>query len=163
MTIYFISGLGADERVFQFLHLPGIEKKFIRWIDPQKNETLRSYSLRLINQIEKKNEAILAGISFGGLIAQEIASLIPCKKVILISTVKSESELSLPLRFIRFTRIDKLFSSRFLKRSNKLTADVFFGTRSKQESRLLHQIIADTDEKFLRWAIDQIMIWKAPD
>ena len=74
MTIHFISGLGADERVFQFLDLPGIEKKFIRWIEPGKNESIHSYSLRLIDQIQQNEDLVLVGISFGGMVAQEIAS-----------------------------------------------------------------------------------------
>jgi len=35
--IYFISGLGADERVFQFLNISGFETKNIKWEDPLKN------------------------------------------------------------------------------------------------------------------------------
>jgi len=44
MTIYFISGLGADERVFQFLDLSDIKKVFIKWITPQINEELSAYA-----------------------------------------------------------------------------------------------------------------------
>ena len=44
--VYFISGLGADERVFQFLDLQNIDKKFIcleRALDTTKKYNLRHY------------------------------------------------------------------------------------------------------------------------
>jgi hypothetical protein len=131
MTIYFISGLGADERVFQFLDIPGVEKKFIRWIEPGKDESIHNYALRLTEQIERSKDIVLLGISFGGLIAQEISTIIHCKKVILVSTIRSEHELSLPMKLVRLTRVDKLFPATFLKWSNKFTADYFIQFRLK--------------------------------
>jgi len=73
--VYFISGLGADERVFQFLDLSEIEHRFIKWNVPQKNESLPSYCKRLTEQINVQQEVILIGISFGGMIAQEITKV----------------------------------------------------------------------------------------
>jgi pimeloyl-ACP methyl ester carboxylesterase len=162
MVIHFVSGLGADERVFQFLDLPGVEKRFIRWVDPIKDETLQQYAGRLIQQIEKGDEIILVGISFGGLIVQEIAAIIPCSKVIIISSIKCDEEFSTSLKFVRFMRLHKIAPASFLKWSNKLTADYFFSVKTKAESALLQRIIEATDDKFMMWAIDQIMRWKKP-
>jgi hypothetical protein len=41
MKVYFISGLGADERVFQRLELPGIEQVHLGWISPTKKKSLK--------------------------------------------------------------------------------------------------------------------------
>ena len=160
MTIYFISGLGADESIFQFLDLPGLKKVFIKWIPPKINEELSSYAERLTAQIDLTQEVILAGISFGGIVAQEIAKIITFKKLIIISSVKSNREFNWQLSFVAFTRIHKLFPVRFLKWSNLITADYYFGTTSAKESKLLHQIIQDTDDVFMVWAINCIMTWK---
>jgi len=70
--VYFISGLGADERVFQFIDLTKIEHYFIKWNEPKKDESLSEYCLKLTEQIDKTNGIILIGVSFGGIIAQEI-------------------------------------------------------------------------------------------
>ncbi len=67
--IYYISGLGADERVFDFLTIKNINKTYIKWIEPLKNESLNSYSKRLIEQIDLSKEAILIGVPFGGIVA----------------------------------------------------------------------------------------------
>ena len=158
--VYFISGLGADERVFQFLDLSKIEHQFIQWNEPQKKESLSSYCKKLTEQIDLKQEIILIGISFGGIIAQEISKIIECKKVIIISSVKTVDEYSWQLKLASRLQIHKIAPIWFLTLSNKLTADYYFGIESKAESILLHQIIKDTDPKFLVWAIDQIMNWK---
>ena len=158
--VYFISGLGADERVFQFLDLTKTAHYFIRWNEPKKDESLIEYCLKLTEQIDKTSEIILIGVSFGGIIAQEISKIITCKKVIIISSVKSENEFSWQLKLARKLQIHKIIPVWVLRFSNKLTANYFFGTESKTESKLLHQIIKDTDPRFLIWAIHQIMNWK---
>lgn len=162
MKAYFISGLGADERVFQFLDLPGIEKIFIKWINPEDQESLASYANRLTAQIDLTQDIILVGISFGGIIAQEIAKIKACKKVILISSIKSPQEFSWQLSLISRCRIYRLFPAKVLKWSNVLTADYYFSTTSKTESKLLHQIIKETDDGFMIWAINRLMTWKNP-
>ena len=50
--IYLISGLGADERVFQNLDFGRLKPTFIKWIEPIKNETIEEYALRLSLQIK---------------------------------------------------------------------------------------------------------------
>jgi pimeloyl-ACP methyl ester carboxylesterase len=163
MKAYFISGLGADERVFQFLDLPGIEKIYIKWIDPEEQESLASYANRLTAQIDLTQEVILVGISFGGIVAQEIAKIKACKKIILISSIKSPQELSWQLSLVSFCRVYRLFPAKVLKWSNALTVDYYFSTTSKTESKLLHQIIKETDDRFMIWAIDRLMTWKNPN
>ena len=64
------------------------------------------------------------------------------------------------LQLARFTQAHRIAPARFLKWSNQLTADYYFGIRSKQESELLKKIIQDTDLHFMQWAIHQIMKWK---
>lgn len=159
--VYFISGLGADERVFKFLDFHAIEHRFIQWLKPAKTETLSHYAQRLaVDQIDVNNDVILIGLSFGGLVAQEIAKFIDCSQVIIISSVKSPEEFSWQLKWASKTKIYKMIPDWLLRLGNKLTADYYFGTKNKAESRLLHQIIKDTDPRFLKWAINKIMNWK---
>ena len=89
--IYCVSGLGADERVFQKLKLEGYQPIHIRWVEPENKESITDYAKRLTEQI-KSDEPILIGLSFGGIIAIEIAKQINTKKVILISSTKNQQE-----------------------------------------------------------------------
>jgi pimeloyl-ACP methyl ester carboxylesterase len=160
MKVYFISGLGADERVFAFLKLDGQEKVFIQWVPPIQDETLGAYSTRLIAQIDLKEEVILIGVSFGGVVAQEIAKIIPCKKVIIISSIKSHRELDWQLRVVRRFRLHKIFSANLLVTANLITAKYYYSITSEDELQLLRKIILDTDRQFMVWAIDAIINWK---
>lgn len=160
MKVHFISGLGADERVFRLLELPGIEKVFVKWEKPAPKESLPEYASRLIEQIDLEDDVILVGVSFGGIVAQEIAQQVPCKKVIIISSIKSCNEMAWLLRLIKRTEVHKLFPLRLFARNKNFAVDYFFGTKSKGESLFLRQILADTDEEFFTWAIHKIMTWK---
>lgn len=159
MIIYFVSGLGADERVFQFLELPGVKKCYIKWIKPLKSETLESYCKRLLSQFDLEKEVILVGVSFGGIICQELAKLIVCKKIMIISSIKSKQEMSPQMKAVGFAGLYKLIPNWFLKWLNLMTASYYFGTKTKEETLLLKQIIKDTDFDFSRWAIEAIMNW----
>ena len=158
-TIYYISGLGADERVFKYLNLQGVNEKYIKWETPQKHETLKHYCKRLTEQIDLGNEIVLVGVSFGGIVAQEIAKIIKVEKVIIISSVKSAKEFTFQLKLVRFFSLHKLVPSRFMKWSNLLTGDYYFYTQTKAESALLRAIIEDTDMFFMKWAIEEIIKW----
>lgn len=159
MKVYFISGLGADERVFKYLDLPHIDCVYIKWERPLHKESLSEYAQRLIGQIDTSNP-VLVGMSFGGIVAQEIAKIIPCEKVLLIASVKSQHEYDWKLKWVKYTKIYKAVPARLLKWSNRFSADYYFGTKTKESSQLLHQIIKDTDPWFLTWAIDKIMTWE---
>ena len=158
--VYFISGLGADERVFQFLALSKIEHRFIQWIKPKTRENLAAYCERLTSQIDTTQEVFLIGLSFGGIVAQEISKIITCKKIIIISSIKSIQEFSWQLKLVRQIQIHRIVPHWLLTLSNRFTADFYFSTENQIESKLLHQIIKDTDPKFLSWAIHQIMNWR---
>jgi pimeloyl-ACP methyl ester carboxylesterase len=158
--IYFISGLGADHRVFVNLKIDNSFQKHIEWEVPFKNESLSEYCQRLLTQIDQKSEVILVGVSFGGIIAQEIAKLISVKKIIIISSVKNEKEMDWKLRLVSCLKLYKFFPVSVLLFLNKFTADYYFGIKSKEESNLLHKIIEDTNPVFMMWAIDRLMKWR---
>lgn len=160
IKVYFVSGLGADERVFQYLQLGLIEPVFIKWIAPREQEPLADYAKRLIaDQIDTSEEVRLVGISFGGIICQEIGKQIPYKKIVILSSVKNAKEMGKPYTWLRKIRADRWIPDAIMKWSNLLTCDYFFGAENKTESQLLRQIIKETDWQFARWAIDQLLKW----
>lgn len=157
--IYLVSGLGADERVFVNIKIPHSEIIHLRWEIPLRNESISNYAKRLINQIDLNHNVILIGVSFGGLIAQEIAKLIEVKQVIIVSSVKSEKEYQWQFRLLNWCKVYRFIPSNILIWSNLLTADYYFGIRTKTESTLLKCIIRDTDIVFMQWAINAIITW----
>ena len=90
--LFLFSGLGADKRVFEFLDLSKYSVYHISWIKPLPKELMADYARRLLPQI-KTEKPIFVGVSFGGMIALEIAKLILVEKVILISSAVSSKSI----------------------------------------------------------------------
>lgn len=166
MKLYLLSGLGADERVFNYLELPGIEKVPIKWIQPNDNETITSYAKRLAEGLKNEGPINLLGVSFGGIIAQELTRHLKIRRLIIISSVKSSKELGLAFHLTRKLGVLKLLSlispSKMKEGMSKMGPKLF-GLKNKEEIDLFKAITADTNENFLRWAVGQIPKWEIPD
>jgi pimeloyl-ACP methyl ester carboxylesterase len=156
--VYIFSGLGTDERVFQYIDFSGFDIHHISWIAPLKDETIESYAKRIIGQIHDGNP-VLIGVSFGGIIAVEVAKLIPTEKIILISSVKTRHELPFYYRLAGTLHLHKLLPLRLLKHPN-LFAYWLFGAKERQYKDLLAAILCDTDNDFLKWALDAVATWR---
>lgn len=156
-TIYFFSGLGADERVFQNLDLSFCNPIFIQWNLPFKNESIESYATRLLAQIKDENP-ILIGVSFGGMMAIEIGKQIKTEKIILISSAKTKHEIPFYYTMIGKLNAHKIFPISLLQKI-KTANNFLFGVHTKEEKILLNKIIKDTNPIFLHWAIDKIISW----
>ena len=156
--IYLISGLGADKRAFQRLKFEGFDITCLDWIKPVKNESLEDYCVRLVDQI-KHFRPILIGLSFGGVVAIEIAKIIEVEKIILISSVETKNQLPLYLRIVGILGLCKLVPISKLKTSGALS-EWFFGVTCEQEKKMLNEILADTNPDFLLWAFAKIPTWQ---
>jgi pimeloyl-ACP methyl ester carboxylesterase len=160
-TWYLIPGLGADERIFRRLRLKGTVH-VLAWLAPQSpTEPLPHYAARLAATVPVDVPCWLVGVSFGGLLAQEIAQLRPLARVVLISSLGSPHNLPPLLRLAGATGLHRLLPFGLLKWLPRL-AQWFFGARGGTEYRLLRQILADTDASFARWATAQLLAWRGP-
>lgn len=155
---YLIPGLGADERVFRGLRLPG-PATVLHWLPPiSPTEPLRHYAAHLAEAIPLSQPCWLVGVSFGGLLALEIGRLRPLARVVLISSLADASQLPPMLRLGRATGLYRLVPFGLLPRLPRV-AQWFFGARNGREYRLLARILRDTDPVFARWATRQLLYW----
>ncbi|HEX7844554.1 MAG TPA: alpha/beta hydrolase [Chitinophagaceae bacterium] len=155
--VYFISGLGADKRIFSFLDLSFCEPVFINWIAPHANESLVSYALRLREQIPA-GPATVVGISFGGMLATEMANHDPSLHPILISSSKTNRELPRYFTMGRYMPVYKWFSGS-IARNMMLRSLWILGAKGKEQKELLRQITLDSDIAFGKWAMNAILHW----
>lgn len=156
--IYFVSGLGADERVFRMLKFEGYRPVNIRWLDPQPGEPVAAYARRLTAQI-KTDRPVIVGLSFGGIIALEMAKQIPVEKVILLSSVKDLYEVPPYFRVFRWFPIHRIFPFKSLLWAVYWFAYWIFGVDAPEERKLLKTILLETDPHFLKWALHRVVIW----
>ena len=161
MKVYFISGLGADKRIFSKIKLDEqFEIIHLDWIEYLKEDDLNSYAARLSREIDCANPFCIVGVSFGGMIATEIAKILDPKVTIVISSVIKETQLPWLYKFSGKLGLINVIPHTLLKASNKLTQNYYFGIKTEGEKDLLNKIIEDTNSKFLKWAIGIILPWK---
>lgn len=156
--IYIFSGLGVDERVFKYLDFTGFNVTFIKWIKPNRDESIEEYAKKLTAQITTKNP-ILIGLSFGGMMAMEVAKYLKTEKIILLASAKIYKEIPFYYRWVGYLQLHKILPAKLLKQHSFLS-DWFFGIEEKEHKRLLSEVLCDLDIDFLKWAIDKIVCWK---
>jgi len=159
MKIYFISGLAADSRVFKHIALPaGYEVVHLDWLKPATHETVGEYAMRLAEGINRQEPFALLGLSFGGMLATEIALQYAPVKTILVSSVPHYKHLPGYYRAAGVTGFHKLLPVHFFKKAAILKR--LFTTETEEDKEMLRQLIRDSDDHFIRWAIDAIVRWK---
>lgn len=156
--IYFISGLGADKRIFSFLDLSFCEPIFIDWIAPLPKETLQNFALRLRKLVTEENPTIV-GISFGGMLVTEMAKADHTMKGIIISSNKTCTEFPGRWKLAKYFPVYQWLPD-FILRRIMLNSKWILGAKRKEQKALLDQIISETDIPFVKWAIHSILNWK---
>ncbi len=157
--VYFISGLGADRRVFNRIEVPDFcETVYLDWISPLENESLQSYAERLAENINNIQPFALVGLSMGGMIASEIASRLNPVITILISSAPVSDQLPGYFRKLSSLRFSKVLPISLLKSLAILRWLV--STENEEDKYILKQVIKDSDPIFIRWALEAIPNWK---
>lgn len=158
-NVYFLSGLGADERAFTRLKIDDRFKvHFIKWIDPVKKESLHHYAQRLIAQIDTTRPFQLVGLSFGGIMASVISDIVKPEQIILLSSRATSEPLSKFYQNLIKVTLWHPLTVPIMKSANKFTYR-YFGAQTPEEKLLLKQILAGTDGRFLKWALLKISSW----
>lgn len=157
-AVYVLGGLGVNQRVFENVDFGNFKPIFIQWIPPDNDESIEHYAKRLSLQIKDENPIII-GLSFGGMMAIEIAKLIKIDKLILLASAKTRAEL--PIYYSAFGRLNKtnFFPTKLMKQNNFITS-WFFGIKTENQKKLLTQILKDTDSALLKWSLTKISNWQ---
>jgi pimeloyl-ACP methyl ester carboxylesterase len=159
MKAYFISGIGADYRLFTHIRLPeGFEIHHVHWIPPVKEDTLPTYAKRLADQIDSSKPFVLIGFSLGGIMAVEIAKLFPPVSTIIISSIPVSANLPPYYLLADRLRLSKLASPKLMK----LLASVYhlLTMRSRDNRKIMREVVRSGDDRFISWAIDAVLKWE---
>jgi predicted esterase YcpF (UPF0227 family) len=102
-------GLAASASIFERISLSEdtFEVVLLEWEIPLDKESLIDYAKRITKKI-KHDSPVLIGVSFGGILVQEMAKHIAVRKVIIISSVKSNLEFPRRLKVAKTTKAYKL-------------------------------------------------------
>ena len=91
IAVYFLPGLAANSSIFKNIQLDTdqFEMHFLEWMIPFEDESISEYAIRFCKKINHVN-AILVGVSFGGIIAQEM-NLVWCWQRSWLQVLKKSS------------------------------------------------------------------------
>ena len=159
--VYFMPGMAASSSIFERIHLPTetFEMHLLEWVLPKKNESLKDYARRMAKNIKHEN-VILVGVSFGGILVQEMKPFVNPKKVIIISSVKSNVELPRRMKIAKATKAYKLVPTQLLENIEFFAKFAFGSSILKQRIKLYEKFLSVRDKSYLDWAIEQIINWE---
>ena len=152
-------GLAASSLIFEKIKLSDeqFEIHLLDWKIPKSKETLEAYAQRMAMDV-KHDKAVLVGVSFGGVLVQEMASFIDLRKLIIVSSVKSNLEIPLRMKIAKQTKAYKLVPTGLVQNIEVLQK-FSFGTIIKQRLKLYERYLAMREKTYLDWAIEQMLHW----
>lgn len=152
-------GLAASTTIFERITLPEdiFEMHLLEWEIPLDGEPLSDYAKRITQNIKHQNP-ILIGVSFGGIMVQEMARHIKARKVIIISSVKSNAEFPRRMKIAKSTKAYKLIPMRLILNVESM-ARFSFGEKINKRLKLYEKFLSVRDIRYLDWAIEQVILW----
>mgnify|MGYP001982821168 FL=1 len=153
-------GLAASSKVFENINIKSTKYSFHRldWIQPSRDESISDFCIRLSKKIKHKNP-ILLGVSFGGIIVQEIDKLINVKKLIIVSSVKTHNEYPKVFKIARDYNLNRalpfgMFDG-LIKFSIKLNINKLY-----KRIDLAERYLTERNEQYLQWSVNALLNWK---
>jgi pimeloyl-ACP methyl ester carboxylesterase len=160
MNVYFISGMGADGRLFRHIRLPeGFQMHFVQWITPEEKDTIPTYASRLLQQIDTTQPFALVGVSLGGIMAVEIAKIASPVATVIIGSIPVAAHL--PRYYVTLGTslgLLRVLPGSLFKRAARLKRT--FTLESSTDKRLVLQMIDEADGDFLLWAMRAVLKWE---
>lgn len=157
--VYFMPGMAASPKIFENIKLSDQQFKmhFLEWLIPNKNESLQAYALRITANIEHENP-VLIGVSFGGVLVQEMSRHISVSRLIVISSVCSKHQLPKRMKIARKTKAYVIAPTSIVNKI-EVFAKYAFGANVKKRLELYKKYLSVNDKRYLDWAIKQMVCW----
>lgn len=154
-------GLAASPKIFENLEFDTdlYELHFLKWKKPLAlEESISNYAMRMTEDIKHDN-VVLLGVSFGGIMVQEMSKFVSTKKIILVSSVKTHHELPKRFKLASMSKIYKLFPTQVVSNFEDF-AKFFLGKSLKKRAKIYEKYLSERDETYLKWSIHNVLHWK---
>lgn len=154
-------GLAASSSIFERIQLPKevFEMHLLEWMLPENEETVALYAQRMAKKV-RHDQVILVGVSFGGIVVQEMKQYLSTRKVIIISSVKSNLEMPMSMKIAKTTKAYKLIPTQLFENIEMLAKFTFGSAVIKQRIKLYEKYLSMRDKNYLDWAIEKVLNWE---
>ena len=159
--VYLMPGMAASPLIFEYIKLPEDQFKihYLEWVLPNPKENLQDYAYRMSKKV-MHDQAVLIGVSFGGVLVQEMSKFLNLKKLIIVSSVKSNLELPRRLHTIRKLKAYYVLPTGLAKYVNKFSRFAIGKNKVSKRLKLYQKYLSVNDKVYLDWAIKEIVCWK---
>lgn len=159
-SLILFSGLSADHQVLALQKLAWPQLVVPKWLVPEPNESLSDYCRRFAMQLDPQQPVVLGGVSFGGIVALEMARHVRPECVVLIGSVRTPDELPWRIRMFRpFRHLVHWIPIRLLQ---WLAVWAAKGTVRIQTVGEVARQFRDADPRVMRWSLWAILSWRKP-
>ena len=157
--VYLMPGMAASPEIFEYIKLPKEQFRmhYLEWILPLENESLPAYAKRMKTFVKHKN-VVLLGVSFGGVLVQEMSKYLKVRKLIIVSSIKSMSELPRHMLILKTTKAYKLLPTQWAS-NIELFAKYAIGENVQKRLDLYKKYLSVNDPRYLNWAIREMVCW----
>jgi pimeloyl-ACP methyl ester carboxylesterase len=156
MPLILLSGMAADERLFAPQRTAFPQLLVPKWIEPLAEESLKAYACRLAQLLDPGLPCVVGGASFGGIVALEMATHLQARACVLISSVRSPSELPWCYRLLRPMAI---VGPAGLRRLAGLATQISAPSLPPRAAQHLRRL-SEAEATFLRWATWAVLTWQ---
>ena len=130
------------------------------WFLPIIGESIDAYALRMqLKNSISADDPVLMGVSFGGMMAVELAKHFPAATVILISSAGTHRQLPWWMKLVGRLGLNRLLPNR-PGRGIRWLEDYFLGVETRDDAELVAEFRGKVDPRYLRWAVDRIVNWE---
>lgn len=152
-------GMAANPSIFEHIKLDNsrFDTHWLSWQIPIEGESIQDYAQRMLSHI-KHEKPILIGVSFGGVLVQEIAKLIEVERLIIISSVKQSLEIPKHMKLARETGVYKYLPFGLLNYINEIEK-LPVGNIIRKRLKLYKQYLSVNDKVYLDWAVKEMVCW----
>ena len=163
IPVYFMPGLAASSKIFENIKLDSsiYSIHLLEWKVPHTDESLESYVKRLLVDVKHENP-VLMGVSFGGIIIQEMSRYISVRQLIVVSSVTSSKEFPRRMHLAKSLKLYNVFPTTLFSNFDYLKY-IMVGKHLKKRLEMYKIYLFVNDKKYLDWAIKNVINWEGKD
>ena len=159
IPVYLFPGQGSDSALFSELHFDSrFRLHYITLPTPEKKANMKDYALEVMDHIDTGRYPVLIGTSLGGMVCVEIADIIECRKVIIISSAKMRIELPFHYRFQRYVPLNKLVPKKLMKLGALILQPIVETDRNKKKE-VFKRMLGSKDPMYIKRTVNLIIHW----
>lgn len=162
--IIFFSGLAADHHLLEPQRALDAEIVVPAWIEPQPNESLASYGRRISGTFDgDEGSFLLGGVSFGALVAEEVARHRRPAGLILLAACRSGQQLPLIHRALGPVAPSV---PHWIVSALQAAAPIVrrqFGIVTEDQRRIFDAMLKGVAPDFVRWSVRATIDWPGVD